>query len=95
MFALFLIPLCIEIELLKNHEISTWSIPVFVFTLELIVKAITSFAVYWLNQNDADEGSFSIYLISCYIFTDTIFWTKTASKGVELLGGIVMLINAM
>ncbi|CAG5114343.1 Oidioi.mRNA.OKI2018_I69.chr2.g8402.t1.cds [Oikopleura dioica] len=81
MFALFLIPLCIEIELLKNHEISTWSIPVFVFTLELIVKAVTSFAVYWLNQNDADE--------------DTIFWTKTASKGVELLGGIVMLINAI
>jgi len=26
---------------------------------------------------------------------DTIFWTKTASKGFELLGGVIMLINAM
>jgi hypothetical protein len=56
MFALLVIPFCIEIELLNNHQISTWSIPVFVFTLELIVKALTSFAVYWLNQNDANEG---------------------------------------
>ena len=36
-----------KIELLNNHEIPTWSIPVFVFTLELIVKAVTSFTVYW------------------------------------------------
>ena len=56
MFALLVIPFCIEIELLNNHQISTWSIPVFVFTLELIVKALTSFAVYSLNQNDANEG---------------------------------------
>jgi len=81
MFALLLIPFCIEVELLNNHQISTWSIPVFVFTLELIVKALTSFAVYWLHQNDANE--------------DTIFWTKTASKGFELLGGVIMLINAI
>ena len=73
MFALFLIPLCIEIELLKNHEISTWSIPVFVFTLELIVKAITSFAVYWLNQNDADEGSFSFFFESVVTFSQIRF----------------------
>lgn len=81
MIGLFCISNLIEIELILNHEISTWWIPVFVFTLELIIKTLTSFAVWFMLKNDWNE--------------DWIFWTKIGSKLFELICGCIMLANAI
>ena len=42
--------------LVLNDPISTWWIPVFVFTLELIIIEITSFSVFVMQKNDVNEG---------------------------------------
>jgi len=81
MIGLFIIPVMIEVELILHHEISTWWIPVFVFTLELIIKTSTSFMVWYMLKHDWNE--------------DWIFWTKTGSKFCELIGGCIMLGNAI
>ena len=51
-----MVAIVIDGHLILNHEISTWWIPVFVFTLELIIKATTSFAVFYMQKNDFNEG---------------------------------------
>ena len=56
MAALLVMALTIETYLVMNYRISTWFIPVFIFTLELIIKAHTSFAVYYMLKNDVAEG---------------------------------------
>ena len=56
MGGLLLVAIVIDGHLILNHEISTWWIPVFVFTLELIIKATTSFAVFYMQKNDFNEG---------------------------------------
>ena len=56
MIGLFIIPVMIEVELILHHEISTWWIPVFVFTLELIIKTSTSFMVWYMLKHDWNEG---------------------------------------
>lgn len=81
MAGLLIIPIFIEFELVWNHEISTWWIPVFVFTLELIIKTTTSFVVWYMLKYDWNE--------------DYIFWTKIGSKFCELIGGCIMLGNAI
>lgn len=81
MGGLLLVAIVIDGHLILNHEISTWWIPVFVFTLELIIKATTSFAVFYMQKNDFNE--------------DYIFWTKMGSKCCELIGGCIMLLNAI
>ena len=97
MSTLLVIALFIEIHLVLNYPISTWWIPVFMFTLELIIKAITSFPVFAMQKNDVNEGKNSI--VSVIIITkynsDYIFWTKMGSKCCELIGGCIMLLNAM
>ena len=57
MSTLLAMAIFIEIHLMLNYEISTWWIPVFVFTLELIIKAVTSFAVFIMQKKDVNEGS--------------------------------------
>jgi len=81
MILLFLSALLIEYQLITYHEVSTWWIPVFVFTLELIIKTSTSFIVYFMLKYDCNE--------------DWIFWIKTGSKFCELIGGCIMLGNAI
>ena len=56
MVALFASALFIEYQLISYHEVSTWWIPVFVFTLELIIKTSTSFIVYFMLKYDCNEG---------------------------------------
>ena len=46
----------IDVHLVANYQLSTWFIPVFIFTLELIIKAHTSFVVYYMIKNDVSEG---------------------------------------
>ena len=58
MGGLLLVAIVIDGHLILNHEISTWWIPVFVFTLELIIKATTSFAVFYMQKNDFNEGMY-------------------------------------
>ena len=58
MGGLLLVAIVIDGHLILNHEISTWWIPVFVFTLELIIKATTSFAVFYMQKNDFNEGKY-------------------------------------
>lgn len=97
MAGLFIIPILIEIELIMNHEISTWWIPVFVFTLELIIKTSTSFIVWFMLKNDWNEGK-RFYINPSGLIKlnlDWIFWIKTISKFCELIGGCIMLGNAM
>jgi len=81
MGALLLIGISIDVHLVMNYQISTWFIPVFIFTLELIIKTHTSFAVYYMLKNDISE--------------EKIFWTKIFSKACELIGGFIMLMNAI
>ena len=62
MGGLLLVAIVIDGHLILNHEISTWWIPVFVFTLELIIKATTSFAVFYMQKNDFNEGKYHKFL---------------------------------
>ena len=62
MGALLLIGISIDVHLVMNYQISTWFIPVFIFTLELIIKTHTSFAVYYMLKNDISEGKFLFWI---------------------------------
>ena len=66
MILLFLSALLIEYQLITYHEVSTWWIPVFVFTLELIIKTSTSFIVYFMLKYDCNEGMVCFKLKSNY-----------------------------
>ena len=91
-----MVAIVIDGHLILNHEISTWWIPVFVFTLELIIKATTSFAVFYMQKNDFNEGKYHKFRWKInFENQDYIFWTKMGSKCCELIGGCIMLLNAM
>ena len=62
MGALLVLAVSIDVHLVMNYEISTWFIPVFIFTLELIIKAHTSFIVYYMLKNDVSEGFIPLHL---------------------------------
>uniref|UniRef100_H2YTI1 RING-type domain-containing protein n=1 Tax=Ciona savignyi TaxID=51511 RepID=H2YTI1_CIOSA len=85
---LLILPLCFSIWLVKTTPISTWLIAVTAFSIELIVKVVSTLMLYMLFAADAriDHKPWPH-------LDDWVFYVQATGHTIEFICGCVMFVN--
>uniref|UniRef100_F6ZH48 RING-type domain-containing protein n=1 Tax=Ciona intestinalis TaxID=7719 RepID=F6ZH48_CIOIN len=87
-FILLILPVCFSIWLVKTKPISTWLIAVTAFSIELIVKVLSTLLLYSLFAADARMNHKPWPHLD-----DWVFYVQATGHTVEFICGCVMFVN--